>query len=74
MKGIVPYSFLPRVLGSDDNADHKPNRDTVNPDDHPLKALRRDDKAEAFRTMIRNIPLDKIDQSETMLAGLQNGE
>ena len=51
----------------------KPNRDTVKPDEHPLKALRRDDKAEAFRAMIRNIPLDKIDQVEAMLTELQFG-
>lgn len=52
----------------------KPNRDTVNAEEHPLKGLRRDDKAEAFRAMIRNIPLDKIDQVEAMLTELQTGE
>jgi len=52
----------------------RPNRDTVNPDEHPLKGLRRDDKAEAFRAMIRNLPLDKIDQAEAMLSELQPGE
>ncbi len=52
----------------------KPNRDTQDVENHPLKGLRRDDKADAFRTMIRNIPLDKIDQVEAMLAELQPGE
>jgi len=52
----------------------KPNRDTVNVAEHPLKGLLRDDKATAFREMLRNIPLDKIDQIEAMLSGLQNGE
>lgn len=52
----------------------KPNRDTVNAEDHPLKGLRRDDKAEAFREMIRNIPLNKIDQIESLLSGLQDSE
>jgi DNA-binding Xre family transcriptional regulator len=52
----------------------RPNRDTQNSDEHPLKALRRDDKAEAFRTMIRNIPLDKIDQVEALLSELQTSE
>ncbi len=52
----------------------KPNRDTVNAEEHPLKGLRRDDKAEAFRAMIRNIPLDKIDQVEALLTELQHSE
>jgi hypothetical protein len=45
-----------------------------NVEEHPLKGLRPDDKAEAFRAMIRNIPLDKIDQVEAMLSELQSGE
>ena len=52
----------------------KPNRDTVSPEEHPLKALRRDDKAAAFGEMIRNIPLDKIDQAQAMLSELQTSE
>ncbi len=52
----------------------RPDRDTLNAEEHPLKGLRRDDKAEAFRAMIRNIPLDKIDQAQAMLSELQNGE
>lgn len=52
----------------------KPSKDTQNVDEHPLKALRRDDKAEAFRAMIRNIPLDKIGQVEAMLSELQTTE
>lgn len=50
----------------------KPNRDTVNPDEHPLKGLRRDDKAARYNELIRNIPLDKIDQVETLLTKLQS--
>ena len=52
----------------------KPNRDTVNAEEHPLKGVRRDDNAEAFRTMIRNIPMDKIDQAQAMLSELQTSE
>lgn len=51
-----------------------PNRNTVSPDDHPLKNLRRDDRGEAFRAIIRNIPLDKIGGVEAMLSELQTGE
>jgi len=52
----------------------KPNRNTVNAEDHPLKALRRDGKPSNYNELIRNIPLNKIDQVEGLLAGLQNGE
>ena len=52
----------------------KPAKDTQNVETHPLKALRRDDKAERFRAMIRNIPLDKIDQVEALLTELQPAE
>ena len=52
----------------------KPNRDTVNPEDHPLKGLVRDDKAEQFRSRIRNLPLDRIAEAEAMLAELTAGE
>lgn len=52
----------------------KPGRDTANAEDHPLKALLRDDKAEQFRTRIRNLPLDKIAEAEALLAGLTETE
>ncbi len=52
----------------------KPNRDTVNPEDHPLKTLRRERKASNYNELIRNIPLNKIDQVESLLAGLTNNE
>ncbi len=58
----------------DDLYEWKPNRDTVNADTHPLKALLRDDKAEQFRARIRNLPLDKIAEAEALLAGLTSGE
>ena len=44
----------------------KPNRDTVDAENHPLKGLRRDNKASNYSELIRNIPLNKIDQIETL--------
>ena len=52
----------------------KPNRDTPDAENHPLKGLRRDNKASNYNELIRNIPLDKIDQIETLLAGLQTDD
>jgi len=50
----------------------KPAKDTQNVETHPLKALRRDGNATRYNELIRNIPLDKIHQAETLLAELQS--
>ena len=47
-------------------------KDTQNVETHPLKALRRDGNATRYNELIRNIPLDKIHQAETLLAELQS--
>ena len=52
----------------------KPAKDTQSPENHPLKALRRDDSFEQFRARIRDLPLDKIAEAEALLAGLTSGE
>ncbi len=52
----------------------KPDRNTVLPDEHPLKGLRRDKKASNYSELIRNIPLNKIDQVEALLSGLQSDD
>ncbi|MGQ0542828.1 MAG: helix-turn-helix domain-containing protein [Blastocatellia bacterium] len=52
----------------------KPDRDTVNAEDHPLKDLRREGKTSNYNELIRKIPLNKIDQVEELLAGLTTSE
>ena len=54
--------------------DWKPAKDTQSPENHPLKALQRDDKAERFRARIRDLPLGKIAEAEALLAGLTSDE
>ena len=54
----------------DDLYDWTPSSDTKNADTHPLKGLRRDNKASRYNELIRNIPLDKIDEAEKMLSSL----
>ncbi len=58
----------------DDLYEWRPNEGTQNVEEHPLKALRRDDKAVRYHELIRNIPLDKIDQVEALLTELQTGD
>lgn len=48
----------------------KPGKDVSNADEHPLKALRREGKPANYGELIRNIPLNKIDEVGSMLAGL----
>lgn len=52
----------------------KPDKDTVNVEAHPLKGLRREGTTMSYTEMIRNIPLDKVAEIETLLAGLQTSE
>ena len=52
----------------------KPDKNTVNAENHPLKGLRRDDSVEQFRASIRDLPLDKIAEAEALLAGLTSSE
>ncbi|MFZ1700569.1 MAG: helix-turn-helix transcriptional regulator [Pyrinomonadaceae bacterium] len=54
--------------------DWKPNKSTQNVETHPLKALRRNESGEQFRAMIRDLPLDKIAEAKTLLAGLTSSE
>jgi DNA-binding Xre family transcriptional regulator len=49
----------------------RPDRETLAPDEHPLKRLRRSDEASDYSKLIRNLPLDKIDQARSMLEELQ---
>ena len=58
----------------DDLYEWRPGKDTQDVENHPLKGLRRDDKAARYNELIRNIPLDKIDQVEAMLSGLTSNE
>lgn len=45
-----------------------PSKDTQNVENHPLKNLRRTQSAQKISEMLKNIPLDKISQIETLLA------
>ena len=51
-----------------------PSKDTANPDNHPLKDLRRQGKAPSYSEIIRQIPLDKIAEMKGILNGLSNEE
>ena len=45
----------------------------LNTENHPLKALRRDENAAEFSKMVAEIPLDKIEQvKEILLAKMTN--
>lgn len=52
----------------------RPSSKTLNTENHPLKALRRDEDAPDYGEMIRQLPLDKIDQVKEMLSGLKNND
>ena len=52
----------------------KPDKNTVNAENHPLKGLRREGTPASYREMVRNIPLDKIAEAEALLAGLTSSE
>jgi DNA-binding Xre family transcriptional regulator len=54
----------------DDLYQWTPSADTRNVDTHPLRGLRRDTKPARYNELIRNIPLDKIDEVEKMLSDL----
>ena len=58
----------------DDLYQWTPAADTRNVDTHPLRSLRRDNKAARYNELIRNIPLDKIDEVEKMLSSLSSNE
>ena len=49
----------------------RPDSDILAPDEHPLKRLRRSDEATEYNDLIRNIPLDKIDEVRSLLTELQ---
>ncbi|GEM_PF-7025067 len=50
----------------------KPDKNTVNLETHPLKALQREGTATSFNELIRNVPLDKIGRIEEMISNLEN--
>lgn len=52
----------------------RPSSNTLNTENHPLKALRRDEDAPDYGEMIRQLPLDKIDQVKEMLSGLKSND
>jgi len=47
-----------------------PDKNTLEPDSHPLRSLRRDHTAPEYEKMLREIPLDKIDRIKEAFAGL----
>ena len=47
-----------------------PDRDTLQPESHPLSTLRRNDSPPEYEKMIHNIPIDKIDRVKDFLAEL----
>jgi DNA-binding Xre family transcriptional regulator len=52
--------------------DWKPSNNTANIENHPLKGLRRESSTANINEMIRNLPLDKLGQVESLLDGLKN--
>lgn len=49
----------------------KPSDDTPNPENHPLKNLKRDDSSKKISEMLKNIPLEKFNQVEELLNELK---
>lgn len=52
----------------------RPSQNTLNTENHPLKALRREQNAAEFSKLVAEIPLDKIEQVKEILSGLKNNE
>ena len=52
----------------------KPAADTADAENHPLSGLRRAGTSPQIDKLIRELPLDKIQQAEQMLADLKDGE
>lgn len=52
----------------------RPSANALNIENHPLKALRRDENAPNYGEMIRQLPLDKIDQVKNILDELKNND
>jgi DNA-binding Xre family transcriptional regulator len=50
----------------------RPSNLTANVENHPLKGLQRDNSAAKLREILRNLPLDKLGQVESLLDGLKN--
>jgi DNA-binding Xre family transcriptional regulator len=50
----------------------KPSNLTANIENHSLKGLRRDNSTADINQMLRNLPLDKLAQVESLLDGLKN--
>ncbi len=50
----------------------KPSNNTANVENHPLKGLQRDNSTANINQMLRNLPLDKLRQVESLLDGLKN--
>lgn len=52
----------------------RPSANTLNIENHPLKALRREQNIADLNKMVVEIPLDKIDQVKELLTDLKNRE
>ncbi len=50
----------------------KPSKLTANIENHPLKGLQRETSTANINEMLRNLPLDKLGQVESLLDGLKN--
>lgn len=52
----------------------RPSSTAANAENHPLKALRRENSTANINEMLRNLPLEKLGQVEGLLDDLKNKE
>jgi len=51
--------------------DWKPDKNALTPDDHPIQALKRGDAPKYITEIVKDLPLDKLDQVESLLNQLK---
>ena len=75
----IKYKHLERICEilncePNDLFDWKPSRNTQNPENHPLKDLKRTDPEIEIAELMKTIPLEKMDEIQNMLKEIKESE